>query len=178
MADSIDWIIDYYKLDYRNCFFLVGDNTEVNPALARKLGLHFIGCHSHTLNLAIQNKVLKSDQLNTLLKKVHKMMKKLSTTKRRALLKTKTQLSPKFLNATRWSSCFNMIKRFTEIIGPVTELFTDDRENDRVADDAPTDHYSRAKMYTLIPNDDERLMLQEYYDMLHPFESITSNLQG
>ena len=36
MADSIDWIFDYYKLDYSKCLFLVGDNTEVNPALARK----------------------------------------------------------------------------------------------------------------------------------------------
>ena len=105
-------------------------------------------------------------------------MKKLSTTKRRALLKTKTQLRPKFLNATRWSSCFNMIKRFFEIIGPVTELFIYDREDDRVSEDAPADHYSRSKIYSLIPNADERLILQEYYDMLHPFESITSSLQG
>ena len=32
MAESIDWIIEYYQLHYEKCVFLVGDNTEVNPA--------------------------------------------------------------------------------------------------------------------------------------------------
>ncbi len=40
-----------------------------------------------------------------------------------------------------------MIKKYYQIIDPVQELFAHDMPADRVADDAPMDHYSRVKMY-------------------------------
>jgi hypothetical protein len=34
--------------------FLVGDNTNTNPAIAAILHTEFVGCKSHLLNLAVQ----------------------------------------------------------------------------------------------------------------------------
>jgi hypothetical protein len=178
MADSIDWIIEYYQLDYENCIFLAGDNTEVNPALARTLNLDFIGCHSHTLNLAVKKKLFQLPALKQLIEKVHKMMMKLCTLKRRALLKSKTKLAPKFENATRWTSTFEMLNRYVRIIESVRELFSDDVEDDRVQDGVPENHYSRSKMYSLIPNAEEHIQLLEWINVLKPVEETTTNLQG
>jgi hypothetical protein len=178
MADSIDWIIGYYELDYAKCIFLVGDNTEVNPALARRLKLNFIGCHSHTLNLAVKKKMLQNSEIKPLIEKVHKMMLKLNSLKRRALLKSKTKLAPKIENATRWTSTFEMLKRYFQIIDSVRELFANDMELDGVEDDAPVDHYSRIKMYQLIPNPDEHAALEKWCTILKPVEEATTSLQG
>jgi hypothetical protein len=106
------------------------------------------------------------------------MMLKLCALKRRALLLTKTNLSPKFANDTRWSSTFEMLKRYFKIIEPVKELFANDMQVDRVADDVPPEHYSRIKMYKLIPTPEEHDELLKLSTILKPFEDTTSSLQG
>ena len=70
------------------------------------------------------------------------------------------------------------IKRYFQIIDPVQELFANDMQVDRVTDDAPIDHYSRVKMYRLIPTPEEHDDLQKLSTILKPFEDTTLSLQG
>ena len=46
--------VEAYNRNKDSILFLVGDNTNTNPATAAKLGVPFIGCASHRFNLAVQ----------------------------------------------------------------------------------------------------------------------------
>lgn len=178
MADTIETVLEDYGLPHEKFVFLVGDNTNVNPALAKELNVYFIGCHSHTLNLAIQKKLFANDSVKKLINKVHRMMNKLLTTKRLAILRTRTHLTPKIKNVTRWTSTFEMIERYLEIHAVVDELFKYDSSVDRVVDDTPDDHYSKHKMYSLIPTPDEHDEIKEIAKIIQPFAEATENLQS
>ena len=71
-----------------------------------------IGCASHRLNLAV-NKYLQP--FEPMLSKIHSIMLKLKSLKRSANLRKKTPLRPILRNKTRWSSTFEMLKRFKEL---------------------------------------------------------------
>jgi hypothetical protein len=74
---------DYYRLTKPDRFgeklldekvkVMVSDNTAVNPATARALGIEFIGCSSHKFELAMSKLLEEHEQL---LQKVHELMKK------------------------------------------------------------------------------------------------------
>jgi len=53
-ADSIIATLACYNRPPESLTFLVADNTGVNPSIARKLNIPFIGCFSHKFNLAVQ----------------------------------------------------------------------------------------------------------------------------
>ena len=73
------------------------------------MGICFIGCHSHKLNLAVQQFL---EPIGGTLGQLHNLMLKLKRLKKRAAFRRHTQLSPICLNDTRWSSTFNMWNRF------------------------------------------------------------------
>lgn len=105
----VDEVLLNYGKNRGNILFLVGDNCNVNKALSRKISIPLIGCASHRLNLAIDAFLAgfepKMDQ-------IHSLMKKLSTIKGVARL---TKLSPLVAvkrKNTRWSSSFEMLRRF------------------------------------------------------------------
>ena len=45
-------VLQLFGKTLENVLFLVGDNAPVNPAIAHLMGIPFIGCASHRLNLA------------------------------------------------------------------------------------------------------------------------------
>ncbi|ETP27318.1 hypothetical protein F441_00169 [Phytophthora nicotianae CJ01A1] len=66
---------------------------------------------NHRFQLAV-NDVLVNEE--TLLAKIHALMKHLSTIKCRAVLRKVTPLAPAVRNATRWSSVFSMADHYTK----------------------------------------------------------------
>jgi hypothetical protein len=92
-----------------NVIFLVGDNCNVNKAVADLFGVPLLGCASHRFNLGMQRMY---QQYEPLLNRVNDLMKKLKTPKRAAELRTKTHLRPVTRNVTRWNSTEQMITRY------------------------------------------------------------------
>ncbi|RLN92817.1 hypothetical protein BBJ28_00025410 [Nothophytophthora sp. Chile5] len=89
---------------------MVGDNCSVNQYIGRREGaIPLIGCASHRFNLAVRD-FLKDDE--PLMGKIQTLMLKLRTIKGRALLRRVMKLSPVLRNDTRWSSSFEMLKRY------------------------------------------------------------------
>lgn len=92
--------------------FLVGDNTNTNPATATKLGVPFIGCASHRFNLAVQSYLDTYDEITS---SINNLMKTLSNIKKAGKLRLKTSLEPVTRNVTRWSSTYSMLERFFQL---------------------------------------------------------------
>ena len=81
--------------------------------MASRCRVPLIGCGSHRLNLAVKEVL---EPIKPILKKVHELMGKLSAIKQSAKLRRTTNLEPIKRNVTRWSSTFNMLKRFFELV--------------------------------------------------------------
>lgn len=103
--------LQWYDLTLSDITFIVGDNCSTNGSIGRKLGIPIIGCASHRLNLAAQK--FYSD-IEPLLEKMQETMKKLKHIKSAGKLRRVTKLKPVLRNVTRWSSTYNMIKRYLQ----------------------------------------------------------------
>jgi hypothetical protein len=89
---------------------LVTDNAAVNTCLADLLGIPMIGSASHhRFNLACKKYLESSEEV---LQKVQSLMANLRHVNQAGKLRTKTDLEPIIRNVTRWSSTFEMLKRF------------------------------------------------------------------
>lgn len=106
--------LDLIGRDPSNIDFLCGDNCSTNKRLAKDLGVPFVGCYSHRLNLAVQ-KYLKNDSYLSLLGIVNELMTALRTSKNISRLAAKTRLKPELRNVTRWSSAYNMLKKYEKL---------------------------------------------------------------
>lgn len=111
-ADFIVSTLGCYNKSPQNLLFLVGDNTNTNPAIARILSVTLIGCGSHRLNLGVKRLLLLRE---TLIEKVHDLMVRLSSIKNVARLSKLTHLWPEINNQTRWLSTFNMIEKYLKM---------------------------------------------------------------
>jgi hypothetical protein len=111
--DFIEETLSLYGRSCKDLLFLVADNTNVNPCIAKKLEIPFIGCCSHKFNLAVSKYL--SERYSDVIEKINNIMVKLSTIKNRKRLRKGTDLCPVKKNITRWTSTFDMIKRFLEI---------------------------------------------------------------
>ena len=100
---------------FHNC-----NNAPVNKSIADLLGVPFIGCASHRFNLACKQYL---DPFESALSKINDIMKTLCNIKQAGKLRKKTDLEPVKRNVTRWSSTYEMLKRFFEIKG-----FIDDED--------------------------------------------------
>ena len=73
-AAFITDVLELFGRRRDDVWFLVADNTSVNPATARLLGCSFIGCASHRFNLAVKEYMLtyeeKLDDIQSLMKKL------------------------------------------------------------------------------------------------------------
>ena len=144
----------FSKKNVDDVIFLIGDNVSTNVKIARLLGVPLIGCASHRLNLATQKFLSEHDDL---LGKINDLMKKLSTLKKAADLRTKTPLRPVLRNVTRWSSTFAMIGRYFEL-----ETFISKEDPDLV---------------NFLPSASDHLRLRKLFEELKKFESISKKLQ-
>ena len=101
-----------------NVYFFLADNTNTNPAIARLFGKVSVGCHSHRLNIAVKELLTRQEPL---LKKLSAQMNKFKNVKLANLLTQKQQELHRPVrkafgrNETRWTSTFEMLKRFKAI---------------------------------------------------------------
>lgn len=103
---------------------VVGDNASVNRRfcnliqqwLLEKKGIRrvvpFLGDAAHKLNLAVKKLFESGSENDRLIKKVKAQMVELKTLKNSYKLSSKTPLTPKLSNDTRWNSEHDMLERF------------------------------------------------------------------
>jgi hypothetical protein len=88
-----------------------------------------IGCASHRFNLACKKYLESNEQV---LQKIQSLMTTLRQVKQAGKLRTKTDLEPIIRNVTRWSSTFEMIKRFLRLLEFI------DTTDEALAENLPT----------------------------------------
>jgi len=147
-------VLELYDKGLSSLVYLVGDNAPVNTCLSDLLGVPFIGCASHRFNLACKKYL---EEYEESLSKISRLMLTLRNVKQAGKLRTKTKLSAVLRNDTRWSSTFQMLKRFFEI-----KDFID--TSDRA-------------LAVNLPSGLEVVTLQEVMKDLEEFESATKLLQ-
>ena len=103
-------MLEIYNKKVEDVVALIGDNVAVNKSFARNLGIPFIGCASHRFNLAVKD-ILEDNQL--IISKVQSIMRKLSYQIPAANLRQFTHLRAVLNNETRWSSTYQMLKRYS-----------------------------------------------------------------
>jgi hypothetical protein len=157
IANTIDEIIQSYEKTRDDILFLVADNTNTMPALARRLGCPMIGCASHKLNLAVKRSL---SALDPIIDKIDEIMKKMKTIKLRGLLRTITDIAPESRNRTRWSSTYKMVMKYQKLREVLVQIASQD---DEVA----------ALMLTQV----EQNLVEELIGGLHDLQSCTLELQ-
>jgi hypothetical protein len=97
-----------------NVVCLSADNTNLNPCIARLLGIQFVGCFSHRMNLAVQEMITAEEE--RLFEKADLLMAQInSSANMRGRLLKFTDLHRKRRSYTRWSSTWGMLQRFLEM---------------------------------------------------------------
>lgn len=147
-------VLELYGKGLSSLVYLVGDNAPVNTRLSDLLEVPFIGCASHRFNLACKKYL---EDYEESLSKISRLMVTLRNIKKAGKLRTKTKLSPVLRNDTRWSSTFEMLKRFFEI----KEFFD----------------LSDRSLAVNFPSSLELVTLQDVMKDLKEFESATKDLQ-
>jgi hypothetical protein len=138
---------------------VVGDNCSTNIKAARLYGVPIIGCASHRLNLDVE-KWIESSPRGKTIEKVNVLCRKLRTIKGRAFLKKNNLPNAKIKNDTRWSSVFEMIRRYLDLVQPMSQC-----------SDIPAD------IVALLLSPGENLQVGEIFKDLENFESVTKFLQ-
>jgi hypothetical protein len=111
--DFLETALDAYDRPLDAIKFLVSDNCSVNQAMSRRMAVPLVGCASHRLNLAVRKYLA---QFKGIIDAIHAIMIKCRNLKNRSALRKLTPLAPKPMNDTRWSSVYEMVRRFFEII--------------------------------------------------------------
>ncbi|RHY18350.1 hypothetical protein DYB32_010395 [Aphanomyces invadans] len=94
--------------------FVVADNCSVNKKMATDMEVPLLGCASHRFNLAVQDHM--KGEFGDLLGRVQSVMKACKALNNAGELKKLTPLKPKVLQATRWSSAYEMLVRFQKLL--------------------------------------------------------------
>jgi hypothetical protein len=110
----IKGVLTIFGKSWKNVICLIGDNWNVNKALAEKCKIPLVGCAAHRLNLAVE-KYLEVGPTAALIQKVHELMTKARTSKIRGELRLSTPLVPKSKCTTRWTGTLEMVKRYFEM---------------------------------------------------------------
>ena len=105
----IEATLALYGEDMSCISYISANNCETNRSISRKTGIPLLGCCSHKLNLGVKRFL---ENYSTLIDCVHKLMVELRTLKNAAQLRHMGALPPKLDNDTRWSSIYEMLKRY------------------------------------------------------------------
>ncbi len=151
----LKYVLELFGLSWQNVAFLIGDNVSTNKSLSRITNIPFIGCASHRFNLAIRD-ILKTEQF--IIDKVLQVMVRLHDLLLSAKLRRLTHLRPVLSTETRWSSVYEMLRRYIRIREHLSSL-----DSEEIDDIALTNHDNRRV---------DTLMKQ-----LEPLESVTKALQ-
>ena len=110
--EFLTYTLHLYNSSWSNVVCLIGDNIQTNKALANKVRLPFLKSATHRFNLAM-NDILKAHE--QIIDKVTAIMEKLRSYILASKLQKFTQVRPKVINTTRWSSTYDMLWRSTRI---------------------------------------------------------------
>ena len=95
---------------------LIVDNASVNRWDATLLEVPMVGCNRHQSNLEVQKMLREDTDLNKTVDSFHETMSNcINLLRKRAILRNLTTLGPVLNNVTRWSSKYEMMKRFNQI---------------------------------------------------------------
>lgn len=148
--------LELYNKALDNVVAFIGDNCATNRKISNETNIPLIGCASHRFNLAIHAWLKENEEFSTTLEAIHDLMIQLRQLKNSARLRSLTDLCPVIDNITRWSSKYEMAKRYIRIEAEVKEI--------EELDDYVLSTRSRRILDTLMNH-------------LSKFESITKNLQ-
>ena len=109
----IESTVGVFKTHFSTVPFIVADNEPLNESIVDKLQKPLLSCHPYRLHLAVKN--ILSLPCSHFLTKVQKVMKKLTNLKKSAALRQKTKLRRVLGTETRWSSTYELLKRYFEI---------------------------------------------------------------
>ncbi|ETO99522.1 hypothetical protein F441_23063 [Phytophthora nicotianae CJ01A1] len=110
--EMIDNVLGVYEKNREMLRFVVGDNCPTNKAIATRLKVPLIGCASHRFNLAVCDYLTEYADL---IAEVQVLCIQLRHPNNSAALAAFTGLKPLKANVTRWSSTYEMLKRYVEI---------------------------------------------------------------
>lgn len=115
----VEEVLKIFGKSWDNVAALVGDNCSTNRCFTRRVGPLFVGCYSHRYNLAMKDVIsLSLPEVGH----VRELMRKLSYQIPAARLRRLTHLKAKIDNDTRWSSTYEMLKRYIDIKDVLPEL--------------------------------------------------------
>lgn len=153
-------VLEGYKKSLVNVAFIVADNTNVNPCLASLMETNFIGCLSHKLNLAVNYFLEICPKYQRLVDKIHAITQKLrSSANVAARLKLVANRCVVCPNITRWTSKFEMIKRYIEL-------------EENLVNEA-----SYLEITNLLLTEQERKDVRELFEILQVFHDVTLSFQ-
>lgn len=153
--DFVKFVLSVFGKTMDNVVALIGDNTSTNKAFARCLGPFFVGCHSHRYNLAMKDIL---EEYEEVIEKVQAIMKKLSYQIPAAKLRRFTLLKAKQRNVTRWSSTYDMLRRYRELKEFLPKL--DDVE-----------------LESILLSEEEDILVDHLCTKLRDLDSVTKELQ-
>lgn len=117
--EFLEFVLGVYDKSFKNVAALIGDNCNTNRAFSRRVGPVFVGCHSHRYNLALKD--IMAGHVDTI-ESVRVLMKRLSYQIPAARLRRHTKLRAKQDCETRWSSTFQMMKRYIALRPAIAQL--------------------------------------------------------
>lgn len=105
-----EYVLSLFNKSLKKIVILIGDNWNVNKAIARLSYKTLLGCASHKFNLAVEKNVLAMHEPN--LHAVNQIMIGLSCLVLAAKRRQLTHRKSKKRNETRWSSSLKMLPRY------------------------------------------------------------------
>lgn len=120
----IEELLREYSKDAQNLSFMVSDNTNTNPRIARDLSIKFIGCASHRFNLAVERYLNYAEVSKSIVAKINSVMSHLcSSCNTLGKWHKLSDLEPVTRNKTRWSSTYAMLMRYKEVMTVIDENY-------------------------------------------------------
>lgn len=154
--ETISYILSVYDKSWENVVAIIGDNVSTNKALASLVGRFLIGCASHRFNLAVCD-IIESN--SDTVQAIRSIMVKLRTLKYAAHLRNHIDLKPILSNTTRWSSTFQMLKRYIELIPAIREM-------------------DIAEINDLLPSNAKHSSITQLLETLSVMDSVCKQLQS
>ncbi|RLN85404.1 hypothetical protein BBJ28_00015643 [Nothophytophthora sp. Chile5] len=112
LIECLNAVLGVYNKDTSVCKYLVGDNCSTNQSMATKLGVPLVGCASHRFNLAMGVFLESSTDL---ISQIQNLMIHLRIPNIAAELARHTEYAAIRSNTTRWSSVWEMVRRYVKI---------------------------------------------------------------
>lgn len=112
-------VLKRYGKSRYNVVFICGDNCNTNKKIATDMRLPLIGCHSHLFSLAVDSYI--DLNFKDIVNNIEKLSGKLRNKKVAGMLRLLgCNLKAISRNVTRWSSTFEMLKRYRDVKSYVT----------------------------------------------------------